>query len=96
MNIEQPPEKLSHYSVDEAAECVSGISEDTYAELWNALGAAEAAGTAKPPGGDGSDGTTEEPIYSAGEYGSDLVAAWPNLSEAARINIHEAAITHNV
>lgn len=91
MNIESPPESLNHYSVDEVAECVSGITKETYAELWKALEEAEDAGTAKPLGGDGSDGTTEEPIYSEGEYGSDLVAAWPKLSEAARRNIHEVA-----
>lgn len=91
MNIENPPEIFVHYSADEVAECVSGITPETYAELWNALGEAEAAGTAKPLGGDGSDGTTEEPIVSSGEYGSDLVSVWPKLSEAARTNIHEAA-----
>jgi hypothetical protein len=91
MNLTHPPERFTHYSVDEVAECVPGITEETYAELWNALGEAEAAGTAKPLGGDGSDGTIEEPVISSGEYGSDLVAAWPKLSEAARANIHEAA-----
>lgn len=91
MNITAPPEKFSHYSVDEVAETVSGITTETYDELWNALAKAEDAGNAKPLGGDGSDGTTEEPIYSEGEYGSDLAAAWSDLSEAAKINIHEAA-----
>jgi hypothetical protein len=92
MNIEKAPEIFNHYSVDEVAECVEGITSDTYNELWNALGEAEDAGKAKPPGGDGSDGTTEEPIYSEGEYDSDLAAAWTKLSEPARINIHEAAM----
>jgi hypothetical protein len=91
MNIEKAPDRFQYYSVDEVAETVSGITKETYSELWNALGEAEEAGKAKPLGGDGSDGTTEEPIYSEGEYDSDLVAAWPNLSEAARTNIHEAA-----
>lgn len=90
-DLSSPPESLEHYSADEVAECVSGISKETYAELWNALGEAEAAGTAKPLGGDGSDGTIEEPVITSGEYGSDLVAIWPRLSEAARRNIHQAA-----
>ena len=86
--MDKAPESLRHYSVDEVAECVSGITTDTYAELWNYLGKAE---NPKPMGGDGSDGTTEEPIVSSGEYGTDLVAAWPHLSEAARQNIRECA-----
>ena len=89
--IETPPEILRYYSVDEVAETVSGIDETTYVELWKCLEAAEQDGNSKPLGGDGSDGTTEEPIVSSGEYSSDLVAAWPKLSEVARLNIHEAA-----
>ncbi len=81
------PECFSHYSVDEIAECVDGITKETYAELWGALEKAHEAGTAKPLGGDGSEGTTEEPIVSNGEFGSDLAAAWPHLSEDARNNI---------
>jgi hypothetical protein len=81
------PERYRHLSVDEVAECVAGISESTYDELWQRLSQAEQEGTAKPPGGDGSDGTTEEPIVTSGSYGSDLVAAWPSLSAEARENI---------
>jgi len=91
LDITKTPEALSYFSVDEVAECVEGITPDTYTELWKCLEEADKAGTAKPMGGDGSDGTTEEPIISSGTYGSDLVAAWPKLSEAARRNICEAA-----
>jgi hypothetical protein len=91
MDISAPPEQFEFYSVVEVAETVSGITPATYDELWNALAEAEEAGKAKPLGGDGSDGTTEEPIISNGEYDSDLVAAWPKLTETAKINIHEAA-----
>jgi hypothetical protein len=91
MDITNPPELFRHMSVDDVAETVDGLHESAYTELWEALAAAEEAGTAKPVGGDGSNGTTEEPIVSSGEYGSDLVAAWPNLSEATRINIWECA-----
>lgn len=89
-DLSKAPDGLSHWSVDEVAECISGITAETYGELWKCLGESEEEGTAKPLGGDGSDGTTEEPIFSEGEYGSDLVAAWPKLSEAARLNIHQS------
>jgi hypothetical protein len=90
-NLAKPPERLETWSVDEVAECLEGITSDVYDELWKCMADAEAAGTDKPLGGDGSDGTSEEPIVSSGEYGSDLVAAWPELSDEARRQIHEAA-----
>lgn len=85
------PEKLRHYSLDEVAETVSGITEETYVELWETLAKAEEEGKAKPLGGDGTGGTTEEPIVSSGEYGSDLVAGWKHLSAEAKANIVAAA-----
>jgi hypothetical protein len=91
LDTTKAPEAFSHLSVDEVAECVEGITTDTYQELWKSLEEAHKAGTAKPLGGDGSDGTIEEPVITSGSYGSDLVAAWPKLSEAARRNICEAA-----
>lgn len=95
MDINKYPEKFRFWSVDEVSECVSGITQATTTELWDIIVEAEKAGTAKPLGGDGSDGTTEEPIVSDGEYATDLPAAWPKLSEAARRNIHEAAENHD-
>jgi hypothetical protein len=85
------PDNLRHYSLDEVAETVSGITEETYVELWETLAKSEEAGTAKPLGGDGAGGTTEEPIVSDGHYGSDLVSGWPHLSPEARANIVAAA-----
>lgn len=90
-SADKVPDVLRFWSVDTVAECVPGLTRETYAELWQLLDKAVAAGTAKPVGGDGSNGTTEEPIVSSGEYGSDLVAAWPHLSAAARENICKAA-----
>jgi len=90
-SMEKPPGSLEYYSVDEVAETIAGITPETYQELWLLLSKADEAGTAKPLGGDGSNGTTEEPIISNGGYGSDLVAAWPHLSEASRKNIEECA-----
>ena len=92
LDITKAPEAFSHFSVDEVAECVEGITKETYAELWQSLEDAHKAGTAKPLGGDGSDGTIEEPVITSGSYDSDLVAAWPKLSEAARRNICEVAV----
>jgi len=81
------PDCFRHYSLDEIAETVSGISLDTYNDLWSLLAQAEHEGKAKPSGGDGSDGKTEEPIVSDGQYDSDLVAAWPKLKPSSRDNI---------
>jgi len=89
--MKQLPESLRCWSVDEVAECINGITAETSQELWNLLREADEAGKAKPIGGDGSNGTTEEPIVSSGEYASDLAAAWPKLSEKARENITESA-----
>lgn len=90
VSIDEVPEALRYYSLDEVAETVSGISYATYMELWHLLGQAEEAGTAKPLGGDGSGNTIEEPVITSGEYGSDLCAAWHLLSEASRVDIWEA------
>lgn len=88
---EHCPDVLKFHSLDECAECVGGITPETYAELWETLGRLEQEGAdMKPLGGDGSNGTTEEPIISSGEYASDLRSAWPKLSLTARQNITEA------
>jgi hypothetical protein len=84
------PRSLACWSVDEVAECLP-VTSATYTELWEALESAHKAGTAKPCGGDGSDGTMEEPEASSGEYGSDLASAWPSLSDAAKLDICNAA-----
>jgi hypothetical protein len=90
-DLTKAPVSLRTWSVDEVAECLGGIDREVYNELWECLEDAEKAGTDKPLGGDGSDGTIEEPIISSGEYGSDLVAVWPKLSSKAKLQIHEAA-----
>jgi len=88
-DLSKVPDGFETWSADEVAECVQGITPATSDELWEAVVKSEKAGTAKPLGGDGSDGTTEIPIVSSGEYGTDLVAVWPRLSLEARTNIHE-------
>ena len=99
VDLSKPPSCYEYWSVDEVSECAAGIDDRTTRELWDALHESVQAGTAKPMGGDtctpsspGKIGTTEEPIVSNGQYGTDLVAAWPKLSEHARKNIHRAAI----
>ena len=82
------PQNLKYYSLDEVAECVTGIAEETYADLWRVLSLAK---TPKPAGGDGTAGTTEEPIVSCGEYDTDLAAGWKHLTETSRANICAAA-----
>jgi len=82
------PDAFRYMSLDEVGECVSGITPDTYRDLWETLTKAK---NPKPLGGDGSDGTTEEPIVSDGQYGTDLVAGWPHLKESSRENIVAAA-----
>ena len=82
------PESLKYYSLDEVAECIKGITKETYIELWKLL---EQGENPKPLGGDGSNNTTEEPIISSGEYSSDLAAGWNYLSKIAQHNIIEAS-----
>jgi len=77
-------------SMDEVAETIDGIHTDTYKELWDLMQKSVEDGTAKPMGGDGSEGTAEEPIVSSGEYGTDMASGWKHLSDAARQNITEA------
>lgn len=89
--IKKCPIILESWSLDEVAECLSGLSRSTCDELWELVVAAERKGTDKPLGGDGSDGTTEIPIISSGEYDTDLVAGWPRLSDKAREEICRAA-----
>lgn len=74
-------------TLDEVAECVDGISKDTYDELWRVHESVREG--RKPLGGDGSDGTTEEPIHST-DYANNIGPAWNKLSEAAQRNINEA------
>lgn len=101
-DLSEVPEAFRHLSADDVAErCISsadGNFGDTVRQLWESLGNSVEQGTAKPVGGDhtepsspGKVGSTEEPIVSSGEYGSDLVAVWPSLSEAARRCICNAA-----
>jgi hypothetical protein len=93
-DYDKVPDGLETWSMDEVSECLNGLPASASDELWKLVSESEQAGTDKPLGGDGSDGTTEEPIVSSGEYGTDLAVGWPQLSLETRIAIYEAAERH--
>lgn len=74
-----------HYTPDEAAETLDGVSPETYARLWNLLGEMEST---KPLGGDGSDGTVEWPEPTEPDH--SLLAIWSTLTEAEQAEINDA------
>jgi hypothetical protein len=68
------PEALKYWSADEVAECLDGISSNLYRKLWQIE---TDNPNSKPLGGDGSNGTVEEPVISS-EYGQHW---WDQLTE---------------
>lgn len=80
------------WTLDECAECL-GVNAATYAELWRVHAMLcdkfYPGANMKPTGGDGSNGTTEEPIHST-EYDNNIGKAWKHLSEDARRNLNIA------
>lgn len=82
---EPPAAGLELWTPDEVAECLDGISDPTYAELWNALGG---MAETKPLGGDGSNGTVEWPEPTERKH--SVVAIWSQLTERARSEINAA------
>ena len=79
------PENLSYMTPDTVAECIDGISTDTYAELWAVLNNPKFKKRSR--GGDGSNGTSEVPD----DFSGSLKDAWKLLTELAKANIIEAA-----
>lgn len=69
------PEGLGYWTADEVAECLDDVPAELRSKLWR-LGSS--CLNQKPLGGDGSNGTTEEPIVSD-SYGNNLKALWPQL-----------------
>lgn len=68
------PEEFAWVQIDTIAECYD-IPMALYTKIWGILGELEAAGKASPVGGDGSDGTIEEPVIGAG-YADELSKCW--------------------
>jgi hypothetical protein len=64
------PEHINWIELDVIAECYD-ISNALYRKLWELTAEFDRAGTAAPMGGDGSNGTTEEPIIGGG-YANEL------------------------
>ena len=85
------PECYKYTTADTVAECFDGISTTMGTRLWHFVCEAERAGTAHPLGGDGSDGTVEEPVITNGEYSSDMAAVWPKLTDEERDELITAA-----
>lgn len=83
------PEEVDWYTLDTIAECFDGVSTELYVKLWNLTSEFEKAGTAQPLGGDGSNGTTEEPIIG-GDYSNVLGKAWHRFSTEEQKEILKA------
>jgi len=83
------PEGLGYRTADEVAECLEGVSSETYSRLWAVTSEVEQAGKAKPLGGDGSNGTCEEPIVSNG-YDNSMKNVWKKLTPAERQELADA------
>ena len=67
------PEGLKYWTADEVAECLSGIGPDLCSKLWDILSAAK---NPTPLGGDGSNGTVEEPHERYDEDHDDQAPHW--------------------
>ena len=88
IDTSKAPPAFAYYSLDEVAETVSGIRDNTYAELWRALGKAEEEGNAKPiyklfdPAGSGtwlvcSLEDDNDTLWVVGDIGQDVVEYGP-------------------
>jgi len=83
------PDNIDFLTLDTIAECYDGISRELCAKLWRITSECEKAGTSCPLGGDGSNGTTEEPIIGGG-YANELGPAWSHFTNDERAEIIEA------
>jgi hypothetical protein len=86
------PEGLEYWTADEIAECLSGVSNATGQRLWDIQ--SECDETAKPRGGDGSNGTTEIPIVDY-SYGDQPRAFWKLLTPEQQKEIAKAYTQRN-
>lgn len=75
----QCPKYIDWITLDTIAECYP-VSKELYKKLWELTAEAERANKAQPLGGDGSDNTTEIPIYG-GIYDNVLKHAWNKFTE---------------
>ena len=82
------PQGLEYWRADEIAEGLS-VRHDTYVRLWEIVAECEKNGTAKPLGGDGSDGTTELPKV-ADSYSNQPHSFWTAQTPAQQQEIASA------
>jgi hypothetical protein len=85
------PAALKSWTADEVAECLDldlgkAQRRRLYGKLWSFVSEAEAAGTATPLGGDGSDGTVETPDGRLDPEDTDKAPHW-----WGRLDPHEQA-----
>ena len=83
------PEGIEYWTADEIAECLDDISHSTYVRLWQIVSETEKNDTAKPLGGDGSNGTTEIPIVDD-SYGNQPHAFWDSLTTEQQKEIQDS------
>jgi hypothetical protein len=84
------PEGLKYWTADEVAECLSGIGPDLCSKLWDILSAAK---NPTPLGGDGSNGTVEEPHERYDEDHDDKATHWwAELTAAEQTTIAAAYV----
>ena len=83
--MKQVPEWIERWTADEVAECVSyqphltkPEADELYVKLWGFL---ENANNRTPQGGDGTNGTVEEPAARLGLDNDDKGGHWWHLLE---------------
>ena len=82
------PTGLDLWTADEVAECLSGLGSDLVRKLWRFV---EAAENPTPLGGDGSNGTVEEPSGRLSLENDDKAGHWWGLlTENERETIAES------
>ena len=84
--MKQVPEWIERWTADEVAECISyqphltkPEADELYVKLWGFL---EDANNRTPQGGDGSNGTVEEPAARLDLANDDKAGHWWHLLEA--------------
>lgn len=78
---------VPYWRPDEVAECLDGLSQETYARLWAVTSELERTGRGVPLGGDGSDGTIETPPEPDAFISGKMETIWPTLTDAERADI---------
>lgn len=84
------PSELDCWRADEVAECIDGISEETYKELWVCVSEAEQSRTDEEMQ---LYREREEPVITNTDDTS-LCVIWSKLTHAAQENLIEASKAH--